>query len=323
MKENCEIIRDLLPLYIDNICSEGSRKMVDDHLANCPECMNIKNKMSNNDIVVNLEEEKKEVLSRQSNFFKRKSAIAGTIIAGILFIPILACLIINIAVGGGMDWFFIVLASILVVASLIVVPLMVPTHKALWMLTISTASLILLYGVCCIVSHGSWFFIATTATLFGLCLAFLPAVVNSKTIKAKIGNNRALICIGADTLMFILMMISIGALSKNPYRFATTSFSIAMPLLVLVWGIFLLIRYPKCRFIIRLGMAFGFMAIWLTLLKLALSSYLGVPAISFGSLELTISFLTSMLDWILIFANAITAIVLIVIGLCTKGSKKK
>lgn len=38
MKLNCDIIADLLPLYIDGSCSEGSRLLVEEHIAKCSEC---------------------------------------------------------------------------------------------------------------------------------------------------------------------------------------------------------------------------------------------------------------------------------------------
>ena len=38
MNENCDIIRDLLPLYRDNVCSEASRALVEAHLKECAEC---------------------------------------------------------------------------------------------------------------------------------------------------------------------------------------------------------------------------------------------------------------------------------------------
>ena len=37
-KKNCEMIRDLLPLYADGVCSEVSKKAVSEHLAECREC---------------------------------------------------------------------------------------------------------------------------------------------------------------------------------------------------------------------------------------------------------------------------------------------
>jgi len=38
MKKNCNIIKDLLPLYIDNVCSEDSKKLIENHLKDCNEC---------------------------------------------------------------------------------------------------------------------------------------------------------------------------------------------------------------------------------------------------------------------------------------------
>lgn len=34
----CEVILDLIPLYVDDCCSEESKKMVEDHIAVCSEC---------------------------------------------------------------------------------------------------------------------------------------------------------------------------------------------------------------------------------------------------------------------------------------------
>ncbi len=45
-RKKCEVIQDLLPLYIDGICSDGSRRMVSEHLENCDECKNLHTNMS-------------------------------------------------------------------------------------------------------------------------------------------------------------------------------------------------------------------------------------------------------------------------------------
>ncbi|MCY6484566.1 zf-HC2 domain-containing protein [Clostridium aestuarii] len=34
----CDIIKDLLPLYYDEVCSSQSRKIVEEHLAGCISC---------------------------------------------------------------------------------------------------------------------------------------------------------------------------------------------------------------------------------------------------------------------------------------------
>lgn len=38
MKKQCNIIRDLMPLYLDEVVSEESKKLVEDHLPSCLEC---------------------------------------------------------------------------------------------------------------------------------------------------------------------------------------------------------------------------------------------------------------------------------------------
>ena len=35
---NCQVIRDLLPLYVDNVCGAESRALVETHLAECADC---------------------------------------------------------------------------------------------------------------------------------------------------------------------------------------------------------------------------------------------------------------------------------------------
>lgn len=38
MKISCEIIKDLLPLYHDGVCSNDSKTLVEEHLASCDSC---------------------------------------------------------------------------------------------------------------------------------------------------------------------------------------------------------------------------------------------------------------------------------------------
>ncbi|MBW4829530.1 MAG: DUF3955 domain-containing protein [Clostridiaceae bacterium] len=39
MRLSCEVIRDLLPLYYDKVCSKESSSLIEEHLANCPQCV--------------------------------------------------------------------------------------------------------------------------------------------------------------------------------------------------------------------------------------------------------------------------------------------
>lgn len=38
MKVTCNVIRDLIPLYVENMLSDDSRKLIEEHLKNCPDC---------------------------------------------------------------------------------------------------------------------------------------------------------------------------------------------------------------------------------------------------------------------------------------------
>lgn len=41
MKLSCDVIQDLLPLYHDGVCSEESRKIVEEHIATCAACKDV------------------------------------------------------------------------------------------------------------------------------------------------------------------------------------------------------------------------------------------------------------------------------------------
>ena len=38
VKLPCSVVRDLLPLYAENMTETETRTLVDEHLAECPEC---------------------------------------------------------------------------------------------------------------------------------------------------------------------------------------------------------------------------------------------------------------------------------------------
>lgn len=49
-KKECDIIKDLLPSYVDEICSEASKVWVEEHLAECEECRASAGVMKNTEI---------------------------------------------------------------------------------------------------------------------------------------------------------------------------------------------------------------------------------------------------------------------------------
>ncbi|MBR2523789.1 MAG: zf-HC2 domain-containing protein [Clostridiales bacterium] len=252
MKYDCDMISDLLPLYKDGICSESSRKIVEEHLEECRDCFNVLNSMNDETIDEEIIREKNEVIKSQAKFFKRKSAITGTVFAGIFSMPILVCFIVDLANGGGLSWFFIVLAAMLVPASLIVAPLMAPKNRMFTAMTLFTVSVLLLLGVIAVSTGGSWFFIAASAVLFGLTILFAPFIAARRPVNKYLGNKKGLAIMGAYTLTFVLMMTTIG-LTVGAAEFFPMALAIAGPLLAVAWASFAIIRYLPASGLVKAG----------------------------------------------------------------------
>ena len=207
MKYDCDVIRDLIPLYADDACSGKSRAMVEEHLQECPACDEMLKKIRETEIDDNLQSEKYSVIEYSSKRFKTRSAAIGSLISGLFMIPILVCLIINFTSARPMGWFFVVLASMAVAASLIIVPLMVPEDKFFWTFAAFCASLLALLGVVCLYTGGRWFGIASSAVLFGLGIVFLPFLVRTRPVKRVVGDsNSVLIVLILDAVLFVNMM---------------------------------------------------------------------------------------------------------------------
>lgn len=246
------MISDLLPLYKDGVCSPASIRAVEEHLAECPACREILNKMNDSTIDYEITKERDEVIESQSKFFKRKSAVAGSIIAAIFAVPVLICLIVNLAKGDSLEWFFIVLTAMLIPASLIVVPLMVPENKLLMTMGSFMASLILLLAVTCMYSRGSWFFIAASSVLFGLTVCFMPFIVSRRPLKEALDGKKGLTVMAAYTLTFMVMILCIG-LSIHVPGFFGQAIGISAPFIGMAWLLFLIIRYLPANGLVKAG----------------------------------------------------------------------
>ena len=164
MKYSCDVIKDLLPLYYDKACSEQSKKIVEEHLEECASCRSLMKKLQDNTYENCLHDEKEDIIKNYTRSIKKKALFAGFIVVAV---TLLTCFIANLATGNTLDWFFIVLPSLLVLASITAVPMMAEKKKGLWTLGSFAVSLFLLLLTCCLYSGGNWLLVATTAVLFG------------------------------------------------------------------------------------------------------------------------------------------------------------
>ena len=212
MKTECEVIRDLLPLYADDACSDKSRDLVKEHLQECEACREMLNDLRSTEVESDLRKEKGAVIEDGIRLFRRRFATAGAAIAALIMIPIVLILAKSFLVSLASDWIYIVLASLVVLASVIAVPILVPEDKLFWTFCAFTASLMVLLFVVNVYVHGTWFWIASSATLFGLAVAFLPALVHARPVKRLIGGrNKALVVVGTDAALLLNMLNMIRA----------------------------------------------------------------------------------------------------------------
>lgn len=82
MQKYCDLIKDLLPLYADEVCSEESRKMVAAHISECPECRTMLGKM-NKQLAVNVDNDI-QTLKRIKKRIWIERIVIGLIVAGTL-----------------------------------------------------------------------------------------------------------------------------------------------------------------------------------------------------------------------------------------------
>lgn len=205
MSKECDIVRDLLPLYVDNVVSDTSREIIEEHLSDCDGCKEYLKKLRDEELESHLKAEKNAVIEYGTRQFKKRSALVGSAFSGLLLIPL--TVIISLVFAPGVGWYYVVLAALCVAASLVAVPLIVPEDKLFWTFCAFCASLMVLLGVICLYTRGDWFGIAASATLFGLSAVALPFLVKARPVKRLIGNaNRTLIIIGVDCALLLNML---------------------------------------------------------------------------------------------------------------------
>ncbi|MDR0883850.1 MAG: zf-HC2 domain-containing protein [Oscillospiraceae bacterium] len=255
MKHTCELVKDLLPLYHDEVCSSASRQMVEEHLAECPACKSVMEKLNDDTYSNQLQEEKNVVIEHYAKDAKRKkSTIAAICIGASLAIPVIVSLIVNVATAHALDWFFIVLTSVLTLAAPIIVPLVV--EKQRWLLTFASfaASLNLLLLTCNWYASGDWFAVASVAVMLGLSVAFAPVILHTLGTKGILSRSKGLISMMLDTLLLYALILVCG-------QYATSGDYLRVALLItsicagFAWLLFLVIRYLPTNGLVKAGIS--------------------------------------------------------------------
>lgn len=104
MTHPCGIIRDLLPLYIDDVCNEESKQAVENHLSECEKCRNYYKSMKSTEGFVAKENDNSEDMKMANNLKNVKSKINKKIrnivlgaVAAMVFVIVGVTLLFNVA----------------------------------------------------------------------------------------------------------------------------------------------------------------------------------------------------------------------------------
>ena len=99
----CGIIRDLLPLYIDDVCNEESKQAVENHLSECEKCRNYYESMKSTEGFVAKENDNSEDMKMANNLKNVKSKINKKIrnivlgaVAAMVFVIVGVTLLFNV-----------------------------------------------------------------------------------------------------------------------------------------------------------------------------------------------------------------------------------
>ena len=94
MDKQCEIVQDLLPLFVDSACSGSSAAMVKEHLETCPDCKVLYEKLCSDTGEETLKAEVTEVVAKHEKKAKKKRLL--TIAASVILTVILIFACINL-----------------------------------------------------------------------------------------------------------------------------------------------------------------------------------------------------------------------------------
>lgn len=106
MKTSCEIIKDLLPLYHDGVCSNDSKTMVEEHLAYCDSCKAELRAMDEELSLNHAEQNLNEAEAVKKLSMRWKKGMNKSLLKGIL-ITIVTVVLVALVLYSFMDFRFI------------------------------------------------------------------------------------------------------------------------------------------------------------------------------------------------------------------------
>lgn len=251
----CEVIRDLLPLYQDEICSLQSEALVEAHLKDCTACRKLLSSLRDKKMEEALTLETQDVLKKHAKKERRLAYKIGIIFACILLLPVIIAILLTLP--GYSDWRTnaVLIASMLLVTGLTIVPLVSVRKKLSKTIIFSTAALLLVifFAEMFFYDGGLLFFAETAcAVIFGLSLPLFPILVYQADLPDLLSRHKGLFCMIWDTIWLYLMLFVFCIAYPE---FVRELLIVPGFFLILAWLLFLEFRYIPANAPVKIGLA--------------------------------------------------------------------
>lgn len=264
-KLSCAVVQDLLPLYVDGVCSDESKRLVEAHLAECADCRALCTALKESEAETLFQTDTKTVLRAHA---KRQSKLAlamGVLIA--VFLTATMGVMLYVTLRGWSDWQTTVTvgASLLLLAGLTAVPLLAKTKRTTKAIVFSTLALVaVIYCEEIFFSNDGWMEILQiiTAVIFTISLFGFPFVVCQADLPMPLCNHKLFITLLWDSLWFVFMMLLLAFDEPAEIGFVMVA---TLSLVAVVWLIVLTARYLPVHWLAKCGVAVVLVAIWLAL----------------------------------------------------------
>ena len=265
MKISCDIISDLLPLYYDDVCSQSSRKLVEEHLEECEKCKQMLSLFGQSAIEDNLLQERDDIIERHAQKIKQQFLLTGVRTASVVMIPVLVQLIVHLVTGYAFDWLFIALAALITLISMKIVPFVFEEGNEPFKLKRFSVSFVLLLLTLAASLRGEVLFFAVVPLLIGLLVILLLYLVKRKELSRFERRRGWLITFVMDGILVYVIVVSIRFYGMNFNWWAGCLLMLVC--LMLPWVVFNLARHVKADAFVRTGVYMIFGGLFLSLIE--------------------------------------------------------
>lgn len=261
----CDVVQDLLPLYVDGVCSADSRQLVDAHLAECDDCRRVLADLQESETEVAFHADAKAVI-RAHNKHQSKTALALGVLISVFLTGVMGVML-YVTLKGWSDWqtTITVGASLLFLAGLTAVPLLASSKRLTKAIVFSTLALVLVI-LCEEAFFGEESGLETlqiiTATIFAISLFAFPVVVRQAHLPEPLCHHKLVITMLWDSIWFVLMMLFLAIDVPQEMGFVMVA---TLSLVAVAWLIALAARYLRVHWLAKCGIAVVLLALWTAL----------------------------------------------------------